>query len=68
MTQHFKDSGGDLWRIDRAEDLALVIVVSAEPPLVGVGLDAVLTEAAGRQSAVVCAREVQPTQATKDKR
>lgn len=68
VTNTFTNSDGHLWDLEKAADRAVVLVIAARHPLTVTGLEALLNDATQRDDVVVQAREIHPTQATKDSR
>ena len=68
VSDRFTLSDGDLWRVGPADEGAIVILVAGSRPVPGVGLEAVLANAAERDDVSVGTRELQPIQVTKASR
>lgn len=68
VTESAREAGAPLWQFEREDESAWVVVVAGEEPLQGGDLAALVEEAEHREDVVIAARELQPTQATKERR
>ena len=60
VTERFTWADGDLWRIDREGDHALVVVVAGESPILGSDLESILAHAAEKEDVLVVQRVLSP--------
>lgn len=68
VTESARESGAPLWQFEREDESAWVVVVAGEEPAHGGDLSALVEEAEHREDVGIAARELQPTQATKERR